>query len=120
MWADFRLLGYDRNVDVVDQTAARSDETGRVLQEHVRGSALPLRVGGREVLANVAQTGRAKHGVRNGVKDDVRVAVAGKAARMRNGDPAEHDRAFALKCVNVETHAGARHQPRREDGLRSG
>jgi len=120
MWADFRLLGYDRDVDMIDQAAARVNEVGRVLQEEVRRSALPLPVGGREVFANVPQAGRAKHGVRNGVKDDVRVAVAGKAARMRDGGPAEHDRAFALKCVNVEAHAGARHQPGREDGLRSG
>ena len=63
------------------------------------------------MLANVSEPGCAENGVGDGVKDDVRVAVTGKASRMRNGDTAEHDRAVAFECVNVEPHAGARHQP---------
>ena len=52
--------------------------------------------------------GGAKQGIGDRVEDDVRVAMAGKATIVRNGDAAEHDRPFAGEGVDIEAHAGAR------------
>ena len=81
---------------------------------------LPLRVGGREMLADIAKPGGAEQGVGDRVEDDVGVAVAGKAARMGHGDAAEHHRAFAGEAVNVEAQAGPRHQTRGKHRLGPG
>ena len=63
------------------------------------------------MLADIAKAGGAEQSVGDRMKDDVGVAVAGKAAAMRNLDPAKHDRAFAGEGVDVEAHAGARTKP---------
>ena len=51
---------------------------------------------------------RAEQGVGDGVEHDIGIAVAGQAAVVRDGDPAEHHRAVAGKGMDVEAHAGAR------------
>ena len=66
------------------------------------------------MLADVAEAGGAEQSVSDRVEHDVGIAVAGKAAAVRHFDAAEHDRTFACKGVNVETHARARDKPARE------
>ena len=81
-------------------------------QENAAVGALPLRIGGREMLADIAQAGGAEQCIGDGVEHDVGIAVAGETAIMRDGNPAHHDRPFAGKGVDVEAHAGRGDQPR--------
>ena len=81
MRADLRLLGNDRAIDMVDDRALRAQQIDRMVQESDRRRAFPLRVGRREMLADVAEAGGAEQGVGDRVEHDVGVAVAGKAAR---------------------------------------
>ena len=60
------------------------------------------------MLADVAEPGCAEQSIGDRMEDDVRVAVAGKAARVRNRDAAEHDRTFAGEGVDIIAHAGSR------------
>ena len=73
--------------------------------------ALPLRIGWREMLADVAQSGCPQQCVGNGMEDDVGIAVAGKPALMRNLNSAHHQRPLAGECMNVESHPGPRNEP---------
>ena len=89
----------------------RAQQLGGMGEEEGRVRAFPARVGRREMLADVAEAGRAEQRVGDGMEDDVGIAVAGEAAAVRDCDAAEHDRPFAGEGVNVEAHAGARDQP---------
>jgi len=60
------------------------------------------------MFADVAKSSGAQEGIGDGVKDDVSVAVAGKAAAVRDLDPAKHDRAISRKSVDIEPQARAR------------
>ena len=52
-----------------------------------------------------------QQGVGDGMEDDVGIAVAGQPAFMRYGNPADHDRPFAGKGMDVEPHSGAGNEP---------
>ena len=82
MRADLGLLANDRAVDMVDDPAAdRGPAAAAWARKMVGRGALPLRVGRREMLADVAEAGGAEQGVGDGVEHDVGIAVAGEAAR---------------------------------------
>ena len=49
------------------------------------------------MLADISEARGAEQGVGDGVQHDVRVAVTGEAAAVRDGDAAEHHRALAAK-----------------------
>jgi tRNA-dihydrouridine synthase B len=70
------------------------------------------------MLADVAEAGRSKQSIGDRVEGDVGVAVAGEAARVRNGDPAHHDGPFTGKSVDVEAHSGARRETAEQRGFR--
>jgi hypothetical protein len=76
-------------------------------QEPRRGSALPLRIAGREVTADVAVRDRAEQRVGDRVEQDVGVAMTGKRGDMRHPDPAEPDMIARRKGVDVEPRADA-------------
>ena len=70
------------------------------------------------MLADVAKPCRAEQRIGDRVKHDVRVAVSGKSARMRNLHTAQHDWPFASEGMDVETEAGPRYQPADDPLLR--
>jgi 2-C-methyl-D-erythritol 4-phosphate cytidylyltransferase/2-C-methyl-D-erythritol 2,4-cyclodiphosphate synthase len=84
---------------MVDDPAAVADEAGCVGEEQVRGSALPLRIGRREMLANVAEAGSSQQGVGDRVEDDVGVAVAGEAVDRRDMVRVQTPQAFRLGAL---------------------
>ncbi len=79
----------------------------RVGEEAVGRGALPLRVGGGEVLADVAVADRAEDGVGQRVQDHVGVGVADQPARVRDRDAAEHDVRAGAQRVDVVADADA-------------
>ena len=68
-------------------------------------------------LTEITEARGAEQRLRYGVAHHVGVAVAGEAARMRHRNPAEHDRAFAGKAVDVEAKPGPRDEASGEHRL---
>jgi len=64
------------------------------------------------MLADIPQARGAEQGIGDGVQHDIRIAVPGQPAIVRNLDPAQHDRPFAGEGMNVETHSSSADQTR--------
>ena len=79
-------------------------------QQRHRVGVAPQLVGVGEVLADVAQPGRAEQRVDDRVGEHVGVRVPGEAALARDLDPAEDQRAAVREAMGVDADAGA-HQP---------
>ena len=62
------------------------------------------------MLTDVAERGGAEERVGDRVQDDVGIAVAGEATRVRDRDAAKHQRPFARKSMDVEADAGSGHE----------
>ena len=92
MRADLRRLADDRDVDMVDPAARLLDQGAGMLDEQRRGGAAPLRVGGREMVADIARADRAEQRVGDRVERDVGVAMAREALVVRDADAAEPER----------------------------
>ena len=74
-----RALAHELDGDITDLEAGLTHAAGGLAQEGGPGGALPLRLGGAEVRAHVAQAGGGEQGVAAGVGDDVAVGVADQA-----------------------------------------
>jgi tRNA-dihydrouridine synthase B len=108
MGTDARRLADDRDVDMGDHAAALFDQRPRAIEEQRRGRAAPLRVGWREMVANVAAADRAENGIRQRVEHHVGVAMARKPLAVGNEDAAEPQFLTRRKGVNVEAEADSR------------
>ena len=82
----------------------------RAQQVHGVGVAPPL-VGVGEVLADVAEAGRAEQRVDDRVGQDVGVGVALEAELARDLDAAEDQRPPGGEAVGVDADAGPQRQP---------
>ncbi len=71
--ANLGPLADNRQIKVEDASTACCDFVARGLEEEVGGRPLPLRVAGREVLANVALAERAQDRIGQSVQGDVGV-----------------------------------------------
>ena len=78
---DLRRFADQRRVEMDDGAAARPHPLRRVGEKDLRRRALPLRVGGREVLADVAIGEGAVERVGERVERDVGVGMAAEAGR---------------------------------------
>ena len=86
---DLGPLTNNRHINMGDDPAARTDETGGVAQELVGGGAAPPRIGGREMLADVAGADRTQYRVGQRVQADIGVGMPDEALAVRNFDPAD-------------------------------
>src|SRR5262245_52973485 len=109
MRTHFRLLCDHSAIDMIDDRRALTNDRGSMCEEGVGRGILPLWIGRREMLTDVAEPRCSQQSVGDSMKDDVGVAVPRETARMRDFDPAEHDRSFTLEPVDVEAHSGSRH-----------
>ncbi|MCY1177672.1 hypothetical protein D9M73_179880 [compost metagenome] len=73
MRGHFRRLGDDGVIDVADLPAFGVDQCDDMTQQRTAVGALELRVGIREMLADVAQRRGAEQGIAQGVQEDVTV-----------------------------------------------
>src|SRR6185369_9632695 len=101
------------DVGMVDAPARLLDQLAGMVEEQGRGSAAPLRIGRRKMVADVAGAQRAEDRVGQRVKDDVGVAMAGKALVMRDLDAAEPQFPARGEGMDVETEADPWHEQRR-------
>src|SRR3546814_20231571 len=83
MWADPRRLADDGHVDMVDAAAALFDQRACMLRKARGGGAAPLRIAGREMVADIAFADRAEQGLGEGLADPLGVAMHGKAFVVR-------------------------------------
>ena len=107
MGADARRLADDRDVEMGDAPAACAHPIDREREEAIGGGAAPLRIGGREMHADIAFGKRAENGVHERMQDDVGIGMAGQSAPMRDAHAAEHDVIAVAELVDVEAEAGA-------------
>ena len=105
--ADLGRFADQRRVEMDDDAAARPDALGRVGEKDVRRRALPLRVRGREMRADVALGQRAVDRVGERVQGDVGVGMAAERVGMGQAHPAEPDVVAVREGVDVETLADA-------------
>src|SRR5690606_691494 len=90
VWPHLRAFAYHGHVGVAHPPSALAQHGVALAQEHAAVRALPARIAGREVGADVAQRQRAEHRVAQRVQDHVAVAVRGDAAIMRHAHAAQH------------------------------
>ena len=89
--ADARALANQCQINVLDLAIGLGHEVARVRKEQARVGAGPARIGGREMVADIAGGDRAKQGVDQRVQPDIGVGVAGQALVMRHRYAAQHD-----------------------------
>ena len=106
MRSDPRRFANDGEVDMVDDAAATLDQRAGVLDKARRGHTAPLWVTGREVVADVAFTGRAEQRVGDRMQCDVRVAVADQSALMGDTHAAKPQVMAKAEGVDIEAQAG--------------
>ena len=120
MRSDLRSLANDRAVDEIDDAVRLADERRGMGQENAAVGAFPLRIRRRKMLPDVTEACGTEQRVRNGVEDHVGIAMAGKAAVVRQFNAADPDRPFTRKGMDVKAHAGPADQPGCQQGLGPG
>ena len=105
------------DVEMDDHAAARAHAFRRVGEEDLRRRALPLRIGGREMCADVALGKRAVERVGKRVQADVSVGMAAERCGMGDANAAQPHVVAGREGVNVEALADprlarARREPR--------
>ena len=102
MRADAWRFGKHGNIDIADAAAER--RTRRAASSRKSRDAAPfhLRVGRREVLADVAVADCAEQGIRQRMQNDIRIGMAFELVRMTDSDAAEPDMIAFAEAVDVE------------------
>src|SRR5690606_31014342 len=100
------------DVGVAELPSTLARQRPHPAQQIVAGRALPLRIGRREMTADVAQRQRPEHGIAQGMDRDVAVAVRDHAPRMRHAYAAEHHVVAVAESVDVEAVADSQVHPR--------
>lgn len=98
---EFGAFGDDDGIDVPDLPPLVEDEFVDLGEKLEAVSSLPLGVFGGEVVADVAETGGSKHGVHDGVGEDIGVAVADEAEFVVDFDAAEDEGAIGAEAMDV-------------------
>ena len=107
VWGQLGPLGENDAVDVADPPPGLSSGLpGRI--EHLGRVPIAVgRVGVGKNLADVAQGGRAEHGVAHGVQQHVGIAVAQQSAVVGNVDPTQPQRPAGLEPMGVVSDSDA-------------
>ena len=113
MRADARRLADQREIEMHDAPAGRCQQLDGVAQEAVGRGAAPLRIGRREMLADVAGADRAQHRVGQRMQRHVGVGMPGERLAVRDGDAAQHHGVARAEAVHVEAEGRARFHGRR-------
>lgn len=98
---EFGAFGDDDGIDVPNLPPLVEDEFVDLGQKLEAVGSLPLGVFGGEVVADVAEAGGSKHGVHDGVGEDIGIAVADETKFVVNFDAAEDEGAIGAEAVDV-------------------
>src|SRR5580658_9194278 len=118
--AELGAFADDNGVYMNDAKAAIVKHLGNALEENQAGRPLPLRIGVREVRADVAQIRGAKKRIAERVAQHVAIGVALGAFVERNFDAADHELAAFDEAVKIVTDSGEGHPMGPLDGLSAG
>ncbi len=102
-----RRLADDGDVEMGDAAAALAHALRREGEEAVGARALPLRIAGRKMRADVAVGERAEDGVDQRMERRVGIGIAGEAALMGDAHPAEPDMIAVAERMHVVAGGGA-------------
>src|ERR1700685_2744435 len=83
MWPQLRLLGYHYGVDMRNAQPGSVQQCSGMREEDQAGRALPLRIGVRKMLADIAESGRAQDCVAHRVAQHVTLGMAQRAPFAR-------------------------------------
>ena len=117
MRSDLRLLGDDRDVNMIDDPAKVADQVCRMLEKQLRCGSLPLRIGRRKVLPDVPRLAAPSSASVIEWSATSASLCPDRPATVRNGDAAEHDGTVAFERVDVEAEAGSRYEAGRQKRL---
>mgnify|MGYP006191519607 CR=1 FL=1 len=87
--ADARCFTDKGKVEMDDPTATRGEKREGMHEKALGGGAAPLRIGGREVLADVAGADRAQHGIGQRMQRDIGIRMPKQFLVMRHEDAAQ-------------------------------
>ena len=103
-------LSHDGAVDIADLEALGTHAPGSLGQQHGRVGTLELRVGVREMAADIAQRRGAEQGIGDRVQQHVGIRMAEQPQAMRHFDTAEnqlatwHQRMYIPAFTNTKIH----------------
>ncbi len=121
MAGDARRFGQQRGIRIHHAPASFGQQFHRMLSEPDAGSAPPLRIGIREMLADVAEAGSAEQCIRQRMLQHIAVGVCQHAVRVRDTHAAQHHRIPGTEGMHVEATAGTHvHRGRSSRQQRSG
>ena len=95
------------HVDIGDAAAARAHQPRRMLDEEAGGGAPPLRIGGREMRADIAGAAGGEQRVGQGMQRDIGVGMSGQSLVVRDRDAAQRHMVARLEGMDVVAVAGA-------------
>src|SRR6185437_12805180 len=98
-----------------ENTAARPQPVHGLGEKDRRGRAPPLRIGRREVAADVAIRERAEDRIGDGVRENIRIGMTNQPVIMRNLAAAEPDMVAQTESVDIETLTHADVEQRAEE-----
>lgn len=107
---EFGGFGDDGGIDVDDFSFFSGDHFANFFQEDSAADVFPLRIGGREVMTDVAATDGAQKRVGDGMEEGVAVGMAGQAHGMGNFDAAKVKFVAFGELVDVVADADALHR----------
>ena len=102
------LTATGRSRALADGAAARAHAFGRMGEEDLRRRSLPLRIGGWEMLADVALSKRAVERIGERVQADVSVGMAAERRGMGDANAAQPHVIAEREGVNIEALADPR------------
>ena len=110
MRPDLGSLCQERDIDIHDPTAALSHPAGGIRKEQVRRRTFPLRIGWREMLADIAVANGAEQRVCQRMQADIGIRMALEPVRVRDLYAAEPNARSLSKAVHIEACADPRFQ----------
>ncbi|MNF99164.1 hypothetical protein D3C84_820540 [compost metagenome] len=101
MRGHFRRLGDDGVIDVADLPAFGVDQCDDMTQQRTAVGALELRVGVREMLADVTQCSGTEQGIAQGMQQDVTIGVSEQSEAVCNAHAAQSDEIAFSETVHI-------------------
>ncbi len=107
MRRQLRTLADHHAVEVGDDHAVFGDHRRHMTQHQAAVGTLPARIGGRKVLANIAQCQRAQQRIAERVQQHVAIGMREQTMIMGHAHTAEHHMVAGPEGVNVIADADA-------------
>src|SRR5690606_1785268 len=79
IWIDFGFFKANGAINVSDPVTVLPEQVPSFFQQDDAADPLPARIGVREMVSDIAQVGRAKQGIADGMQQHIRIRMAGSS-----------------------------------------